>query len=300
MEKQAITSIWMFSREYGSLAGAGGVKDVVSQLSVALAGRDDTKVSVVLPCYGFMDPVDLGFKRMQDPLYPDRLLQFDVPMDYTDLERKERVGVWHAELDGVSLYLLGAERFLEKQGVYTYTRQESQRESWKVQGVGHIDYFAMNILLQKAGLDLIMLLDEKPGVIHCHDGHTAVTPAIIRECPGYSNYFRNTAAVVSIHNAGVGYHQDVSDLPFVRAITGLPWRVINNSLLEHSFDPFLAAAPYATISTVSENYAHELQWTDADYLTGWLGHRLLDGGVSIVGITNGIDPDECGGDHIIG
>lgn len=282
----------MLSREYGSLAGAGGVKDVVSQLSTALAGANGRKVSVVLPCYGFMNPVKLGFKRLQDPLDPDRLLEFDVPMDYTDLERRERVSVWHSVLEGVHIYLLEAERFLEKQGVYTYSREEFQRESWKVQGMGHIDYFAMNILLQKAGLDLIMLLDEKPQVIHCHDGHTAVAPAIIRECPGYSNYFRDTASVVSIHNAGVGYHQEVSDLPFVRAITGLPWRVINNSLLEHSFDPFLAAAPYAAISTVSENYAHELQRTDADYLTGWLGHRLLDNGVNIVGITNGIDQHE--------
>ncbi len=282
----------MFSREYGSLAGAGGVKDVVSQLSTALARWNGRKVSVVLPCYGFMEPEVLGFARLEDPLNPDRLLEFDVVMDYTDLERRERVGVWYRTIDRVHVYLLEAHRFLEKKGVYTYTRGEFQRESWKAQGVGHIDYFAMNILLQKAGLDLIMLLEEKPQIIHCHDGHTAVVPAIIRECSGYRNYFRSSAAVVSIHNAGVGYHQEVSDLPFVRAITGLPWRVIKNSLLEHSFDPFLAAAPYATISTVSENYAEELQQSEADYLTGWLGHRLLDNGVKIAGITNGIDPQE--------
>jgi starch synthase len=282
----------MLSREYGNLAGAGGVKDVVYQLSNALAGSGGCQVSVALPCYGFIKPGEAGFKQVEDPLHPDRLLEFDVPMDYTNLERRERVSVWFRAINSVKVYLLEAERFLEKRGVYTYTRSEFQRESWKIQGMGHIDYFAMNILLQKAALDLIMLLDEKPQVIHCHDGHTAVAPAIFRECAGYRNYFRDTGAVVSIHNAGVGYHQEVSDLPFVRAITGLPWRVINNSLLEHSFDPFLAAAPYAAISTVSENYADELQHTDADYLTGWLGHRLLDGGVHITGITNGIDLEE--------
>ena len=176
--------------------------------------------------------------------------------------------------------------------MYTYTRDEFLRESWKVQGTGHYDYFAMNILLQKAGLDLIMLLREKPEVIHCHDGHTAVTPAMMRECTGYRHYFRTTAAVVTIHNAGVGYHQEVSDLPFVQAVTGLPWRVVNESCLEHSFDPFIAAGEYASISTVSENYARELQETDSDYLTGWLGHRLKDNGVTIAGITNGIDPTD--------
>lgn len=280
----------MLSREYGGLAGAGGVKDVVSQLAASLARWNNRRVSVVLPCYGFMDPVELGFKRLADPLDPDRLLEFDVGMDYTNLERRERVGVWYHCFDKVHLYLLEAERFLEKNGVYTYTQEEFQRQSWKAKGLGHIDYFAINILLQKAGLDLIMLLEEKPQIIHCHDGHTAVLPALMRECSGYRSYFRRSAPVVTIHNAGVGYHQEVSDLAFVRAITGLPWRVINNSLLEHSFDPFLAAAHYAAINTVSENYAHELQHTDADYLTGWLGHRLLENGVKISGITNGIEP----------
>ena len=46
------------------------------------------------------------------------------------------------------------------------------------------------------------------------------------------------------------------------------------------------------INTVSQNYARELQETDGDYLTGWLGHRLKDNGVEIVGITNGIDPGD--------
>lgn len=286
----SITSVWMVSREYDGLAGAGGVKDVVSQLAAALARWNNRRVSVVIPCYGFMDPAVLGFRRLPEKLDPDRRLEFEVSMDYADLERRERVGVWYRCLDKVHVYLLESERFLEKNGVYTYTDEEFQRESWKVKGVGHIDYFAMNILLQKGVLDLIMLLEERPQIIHCHDGHTAVLPAMMRECEGYRNYFRNSAPVVTIHNAGVGYHQEVSDLPFARAITGLPWRVINNSLLEHSFDPFLVAAHYAAINTVSENYADELQHTDADYLTGWLGHRLLENGVKISGITNGIDP----------
>jgi starch synthase len=33
-----------------------------------------------------------------------------------------------------------------------------------------------------------------------------------------------------------------------------------------------------------------LQYTEADAMTGWLGHRLLEMGVTIEGITNGIDP----------
>lgn len=289
-DPQKITSLWMFTREYGHLAGAGGVKDVAAQLSEALARWNNRKVHVVLPYYGFMEPDELGFAPLPDPLFPDRPLAFDVSMNYASRERGEQVKIWHAILNKVHIYLVEAERYREKQGVYTYTREEFQRESWKVQGTGHFDFFAMNILLQKAGLDLIMLLGQKPQIIHCHDGHTAVTPALMRECTGYRHYFRSTAAVVTIHNGGVGYHQEVSDLSFVQAITGLPWRVITESCLEHSFDPFLAAGRYATVTTVSENYARELQETDNDYLTGWLGHRLADNGVIIQGVTNGINP----------
>jgi starch synthase len=300
--REMITSVWMLSREYGWLAGAGGVKDVVAQLSKALARRHGRKVNVVLPCYGFIDPLENGFEPLADPQLPDRQLEFNVTMNYVGRDREERVRVWHRVQEKVSIYLLEAERFLEKSGVYTYTRQEQQRESWKIQGSGHFDYFAMNVLLQKAALDLMILLDERPQIVHCHDGHTAITPALMRECPGYRHYFRTSAAVVTIHNAGVGYHQEVSDLEFVQAVTGLPMRVILASCLEHSFDPFLAAGSYASISTVSDNYARELQESDSDYLTGWLGHRLLNSGITISGITNGIDPadfdprrpDECG------
>lgn len=292
LSTKTITSVWMFTREYGELAGAGGVKDVASQLSRVLARWNGRKVHVVLPLYGFMNPQDLGFERLADPLFQNRHVEFDVAMNYTALERNERVRVWHASIDKVNVYLLEAERFQEKNGVYTYTREEYQRESWKIQGSGHFDFFAMNILLQKAGLDLIMTLGERPQIIHCHDGHTAVIPAMMRECPGYRNYFRSTAAVVTIHNGGVGYHQEVSDLVFVQAVTGLPAHVVTASCIDHSFDPFIAAGRYATVSTVSENYAKELQETDDDYLTGWLGHRLLESGVTIKGITNGIDPDD--------
>jgi starch synthase len=186
--------------------------------------------------------------------------------------------------------LLEAERFAEKQGVYTYTEADEQVHAWQRKGEGHYDYFAMNILLQKAALDLMVLLNERPDVIHCQDGHAATLPAIMRECCGYRHYFRQTGALVTIHNAGVGYHQDVSDLAFARAVTGLPDRVIAGSQLLGSFDPFIAAAPYAVLNTVSENYARELQHTREDARTGWLGHALLEQGVMLHGITNGIDP----------
>ncbi|NOX25261.1 MAG: glycogen synthase [Deltaproteobacteria bacterium] len=148
----------------------------------------------------------------------------------------------------------------------------------------------MNVLQQKAALALMIRLDERPDIIHCHDGHTALLPAMLREIEGYRHYFSRTGCVVTIHNAGTGYHQEVADLPFAKAVTGLPQRVIDNNLLAGAFDPLLTAAAYALLNTVSENYARELQETDDDSLTGWLGHTLVKRGFSLAGVTNGIDP----------
>lgn len=297
MEERPIQSVWMVSREYEGVAGAGGVKDVTRQLAETLVATGQVNVSVVLPRYGFLNvdlpeytlvPVTSTAARIGGQHYRHT---FSVDMNYARKERREDIAVWRRVINGVTLYLVEANRFSEKLGVYTYTEVEEQRQSWQVKGEGHYDYFAMNVLLQKAALDLMILLAEGPDVIHCQDGHAAILPAMMRENCGYRHYFRRSAAVVTIHNAGTGYHQEVGDIPFAHAITGLPQRVIDASLLDGSFDPFLAAAPYAMLNTVSENYARELQETDEDRRTGWLGHALLARQVKLAGITNGIDPN---------
>ncbi len=279
-DPSTINTIWIITREYGALAGAGGVKDVARQLAAALA-RSGRTVSVVLPLYGFMDPQRLGFARLD--------LVFDLDMSYPQEERREAVTVWHQKTE-VDLYLIDSPRFREKTGIYTYTAADERHNPHHLQGGGHYDYFAMNILLQKAALCLMIRLDQRPDIIHCHDGHTALLPAMAREVDGFRHYFWETGFVVTIHNAGLGYHQEIYDLPFAEVITGLPTRVIADNLLDEAFDPFLAASSYAVLNTVSENYARELRETDDDLLTGGLGHTLQDRGVALQGVTNGIDP----------
>ncbi len=275
----SVRKIWFISREYGLLAGVGGVKDVVKQLAAALA-RCKHQVTVVMPLYGFMNPAKLGFTR---------LTAFRVKLSYAQEERYEPVTIWQSRKD-ITIYLIDSPRFREKQDIYTYTAAEARHDPFKQKGQGHFDYFAMNVLHQKTALALMVRLAERPDVIHCHDGHTAILPAMVREVEGFRHYFNKTRCVVTIHNAGTGYHQEVADLPFAQAITGLPRRVIDDNLLAKSFDPFLAASSYAVINTVSENYARELQETNDDELTGWLGHELARRGVRLWGITNGIDP----------
>ncbi len=290
--KKSIKNVWMLSREYGEIAGVGGVKDVVCQLAEVLARWSGRTVQVVLPRYGFLDTVALGFRPLADPVCADRELRLQVEMNQPEHSIREEVGFFHQRINRVNLYLVDGERFRQKTAVYTYSREDESRVWWQKQGTGHHDYFAMNLLLQKAALELMIALGERPDLIHCHDGHTAVVAALIRENGGYRSYFRGCASLVTIHNAGHGYHQEIDDIPYACSITGLPTHVVDNNQLDHKFNPFLLAGQYGQLNTVSENYAHELQHTDNDRLTGWLGHELLHRGVVLAGVTNGISPKQ--------
>ncbi len=284
-KQEKIKDIWIITREYDGLAGAGGVKDVCRQLAEALAKK--AKVSVILPMYGFIDPQSSGFKEHYS---------FQVDMNYVGVERREDVLIWERkerkDKKNLTIYLVDAGRYSEKRAVYTYTAEDETENPLHVSGSGHYDYFAMNVLLQKSALNFMLYSGKRPDIIHCQDGHAALLPVMAREIDGIRHFFRKTGMVVTIHNAGLGYHQEVDDLPFAKAITRLPSATIGKNQLNGCFDPFLASAPYAIMNTVSENYARELRETADDELTGWLGHTLAGRGVTLQGVTNGINPED--------
>jgi starch synthase len=289
MAKKHIKNVCFITREYDGLAGAGGVKDVCRQLAEALAqGKRNVNVSVILPCYGFINPKLLGYTNRGT---------LQVAMNYTGNDRVEEISIWgkttqEKKQGKVTIFLLDAARFREKLGVYSYTKEEEKINPFNRADQGHYDYFAMNVLLQKGALASLIYRNERPDIIHCHDGHTALTSAMAREIDGFRHFFKRTGFLTTIHNAGIGYHQEIDDLPFAHAITGLPRSFVGKNLLDGKFDPFIVAASHSTLNTVSENYARELRETNDDELTGWLGHFLMSRGIKIHGITNGINPDD--------
>ncbi|MFW8600693.1 glycogen/starch synthase [Desulfobacterota bacterium M19] len=282
MIDKACKNIWFVSREYDSLTDGGEVHHLVSQLASALA-RSGLDVSVVLPRYGFMEPEDAGFSRLE--------LSFTVDMSYVRQERREPVKIWHKK-NAVDIYLIDSPRLREKKGLYSYTAAEAEKMAGIRQDDRHVDYFAMNILLQKAAVCLMICLDQDVDIIHCHNAHTALLPALINENEGFRHYFVKTGCLVSIYNAAADSHQGVADLPFAQVISGLPARVIHRNILNNQFDPLLAAADYAVMNTVTESYARQLTETDEDELSGWLGHTLMGRGVRLIGAANAVSRDD--------
>jgi starch synthase len=275
--------VWHVAREYAGIAEAGGVKDVVRGLAEAHA-RAGGSASVVMPLYGFISStITAGAPIASFTLtLPDQ--------DKGNEPFEERVRVREAQQDGVRLLFVESPRYSAVRDVYTYTAVDERENHWRKKGTGHWDFHQLNLILQRAALETALALGEKPDIFHCHDGHTAFLPAIMREDSRFAAPFSASSAVVTIHNAGNGYHQEVWDPVFAGLLTGLPADVLARGMLNGTVDPFLLASEYARLVTVSEQYARELLAEREEEMSGGLGKALRERGGELAGITNGIDP----------
>ncbi len=276
--------VWHVTREFSGIAEAGGVKDAVSGLAWAL-GRAGVRAVVTLPLYGFL--------KGKLPLKKEiASFSFAVPdQDKGNRTENEPVKVFHMEREGVRFLLVDSPRFAQKTDVYTYTAEDEAANQYKKKGTGHWDSHQMNVILQKAALEASLATGTAPDVFHCHDGHAAFLPAIMREDLRLRGHFASTGAVVTIHNAGVGYHQEIWNAEFARVLTGLNKKVISRGVLGQTVDPLLLASSYAALSTVSEQYARELLEEKEAEIAGGLGKTLRERGIPLRGITNGVDPE---------
>ncbi len=280
------------SREFRGLAGAGGVQDVTAGLCKATAAMG-IETHLFLPYYRVI-PREKDLELILGE-------SFNVAMNYPNLERFEQVKIRKYKLmDNLIVnlidspryqYLLESDNIIERHGIYQYTAEEAMAIARpELEGQGYFDFFAMNVLLAKATLHALDQMHLRPDIIHCHDGQAALLPLLARASEdGFAPYLGYVPSLLTIHNAGRGYHQEIYDLDFAAAICGIPRDVIKGCLLEGGFDPLLAGCLFGNaVNTVSENYAKELQHSGDDWRTGWLGHALAGYGIELRGITNGI------------
>ncbi len=291
----AVKRVAHVSREFEGLAGAGGIKDVTAGLARASAAAG-IATDVFLPCYP--DILDIP------GLEPKEVAGFNVPMAYPDQQDRVEPVTVHSlsPAPNLTVYLVRARRYefldeldgtIPRRGIYQYTAEEAAALGRpRLKGAGYYDYFPMNVLLVKGTLMAMAALGLAPDIIHCHDGHAALLPLIAQTgSGGFAPRLGYTPTLVTIHNAGLGYHQEIGDLDFAAAVCDVGPEVVEGCLLNNAFNPLLAGALFGSaINAVSENYARELQRTGQDALTGWLGHALNGHGIELHGVTNGVDP----------
>jgi starch synthase len=260
--------VCIVSAEMAPLAKVGGLADVASSLSRTLATMGH-EVSVFLPMYGFINPHELGMKRV-------RLNgEVRVRLDNT----KKPVGLWQYSMRGskATYYFVENEWLLGRDGVYGDPETR----------LDYPDNAARFVFFSRAVLDLIKNLSLTFDVIHCNDHQTGLIPLLLKEEYAADKVFSKAATLFTIHNLG---YQGVYERE-VLAQAGLPeelaypmgplefWGKVNY---------MKAAIVYSDlISTVSETYAKEIQ-SDPEYgcgLEGVLKARSED----LFGVLNGAD-----------
>ncbi len=324
------THIVHVARECAEIAVAGGVGDVVLQLALEGA-QAGLRTTIILPHYGHYSAE--GVRETAARLVPalpwpraqvrfPEPLELEIPMAYADAPgRVETVRIETIVFEGrvpLTVALVVADRFTGKERPYTYTAAEAKAillaapgtktvcgaeippPDFPVEeGCGHFDYFAMNVLLQRAALAWMEHTADAPLVVHCHDAHAAMLPMIARHADPPSPC-ADSRFIVTAHNCAKAYRQRCADLRFVAAVSGTPFAAIAQCVIETEFDPFGAAALYADhLTTVSDGYAWEVQraWmptSGGDKEIVGFSQFLAKNGVRILGIPNGISADRKG------
>ncbi len=270
-------NIWVVSREYAGIAESGGVKNVVCSLSEQFAFLGHS-VTVFIPYYGCTDIKCLENYRKD----------FALSKPFTVAGKERTVSFSEGFTNGVKIVLVSDPIFEEKKNVYTYCKKDLKKFPDASIGTGYEDNLVINTLFARAVLSYgTDIKDTKaPDIVHCHDACTALVPSLA-DCFA-KKYFSKSKFIVTIHNAGPAYHHEFCDKAQAKFITELKDKYISGAENGKRIEPYLMAAKYALLTTVSVDYANEIldpENPDTDGLSQILSAKKIQ----VTGITNGID-----------
>lgn len=275
-------NLWLVSREYAGIAEAGGVKNVATSLCESFV-RLGHRVTLFIPLYGCSDLSEVEW----DHDYDDSFESIEI------LGKTESITYRRGKLNGVDIVFVCHPSFEEKRAVYTYTQEDQDENPCHVKGNGHVDVNFMNVIFQKA----VILYAKKctvvdiPAVIHCQDAPTAMVPVygkvLCNSDEKVREILEKTKYVVTIHNAGPGYHHSIGSLGEAVEYTGIKEDILRFGLAKEGVEPFVLAGLYSVVTTVSPEYANEIIENRTD--TDGLAEKFNENHISITGITNGID-----------
>ena len=254
--------------EIEPLSKVGGLGDVAGALPQALVGAG-ARVAVFSPFYGQIE-------RARFPISKNSVFEREISLGP---QGKFPLRVFLAELPGsdVPVFLFHNEHFFQRDGIYTNpaTGEEFPDGAYRY------------IFFVKACLEFLRLARWRTDLVHCHDSHTALLPALLRLDPAAAPALEATGSLLTIHNIA---YQGLYP-PEILAALELPTNMF------YPLSPFeyfgkvnmlKVGIVYADmITTVSERYAAEIQESN-EYgcgLEGILRQRKGD----VVGVLNGVD-----------
>lgn len=238
----------------------GGLADVVGSLPKYF-NKDEFDVRVMLPKYTAI-PQE----------YKDQM-EF-VTHFYLELAwRKQYVGIFKLEYNGVIIYFLDNEFYFNGEKPYGEIYQD-------------IEKFAF---FDKAALSTLPIIDFRPDIIHCHDWQTGLLPVYLQDSFQQGEFYRGIKTIMTIHNLKF---QGVWDKKTVMDTAGLDAYYFTADKLEAYGDAnyLKGGLVYADqITTVSDTYAQEIKMPFyGEKLDGLINARAN----CLTGIVNGLDYDE--------
>lgn len=253
-------NIMMVASEAVPYAKTGGLADVTSALSDALAGRGHN-VTVFMPLYPFI-------RRDSFELLPDVL---EIPLGFETF----KVRLYRSRPAGKTATVLFMDHplFSERSGLYGDNGSHTYRDN-------HIRF----ALLCRAAIEAAARLDIRPDIFHLHDWQAALLPAYLREYGGCDT-IAEAGTLFTIHNIG---YQGVFSKQDLHALA-LEWDAFSDepASYDDSINFLKSAILHADhITTVSPTYAAEI-------LTPRFGEGLEEllarRSDAVTGILNGVD-----------
>lgn len=253
-------NILFISSEMAPLLSTGGLADVANALPKALKklGHD---VRVVLPLHGKIAGEYRGEERC---------------LCVAELQGKTEYGAMReARVPGtdIPLYLIEHNGYFDRPDPYSYGGSEYD------DNVERFSFFCL------AALHGVEQTGWKPDVVHCHDWHTAILPALLKTRFAQHPFWGGIPSVYTIHN--LAYQGRYGGERFAQ--TGLSEEVFHGEGFEFHGDLNLmkGALHFADrLNTVSPRYAREIQTIDyGEGLDGTLQARSAH----LSGILNGVD-----------
>ena len=235
---------------------SGGLADVVGSLPQELVKKGH-EVRVIMPMY--LKIAQKFHEEMQlEAQYSVSIAYHEVPVNIWSTTRKE-----------VKFYFVEHKGYFERDGLY-----------------GYIDDGERFAYFQKAVLEMLNQLNYFPEIMHCHDWHTGMLPAMCKEGHSFDERYRNIRFVSTIHNLAF---QGNFGPEMLDSCLGLDYRIFDNGNVRYDggISFMKSGILYADkVTTVSPTYSQEILTPQyGEHMEMVLNIRKYD----LWGITNGID-----------
>lgn len=235
---------------------SGGLADVIGSLPHELANKGHD-VRVIMPLY-----LKIANKYHAELTFEK---EFSIPVAYRDVS----VRILSKMVNQVKFYFVEHQGYFERDELYGYM-DDGERFA----------YF------QKAVVEMLNQYDYFPDILHSHDWHTGMIPALCKENHGFDPRYQSISHVYTIHNLA---YQGNFGPEMLDSCLSLPYRIYDNGNVRYDggISFMKSGIVYADkVTTVSPTYANEILTPQyGEHLELVLQMRQHD----LCGIVNGID-----------